>query len=119
MKRRGAGDLVYSTGKGRMCPNCRRPVKNCACRKSPRVPQGDGIVRVRREVKGRGGKTVTTISGVPLPEDALKDLAGELKRACGSGGSCKSGVIEIQGDHRATLTEQLQTRGYNVKLAGG
>ena len=92
---------------------------SCACRKSPRAPQGDGIVRVRREIKGRGGKTVTTISGIPLPGDALKQLAGELKRACGSGGSAKSDVIEIQGDHRKTLVEQLESRGYTVVLAGG
>jgi translation initiation factor 1 len=74
---------------------------------------------VCREIKGRGGKTVTTVSGIALPEGELKSLAAELKRACGSGGSCKSGVIEIQGDHRSTLVEQLETRGYTVKLAGG
>jgi translation initiation factor 1 len=76
-------------------------------------------VRVRRELKGRAGKTVTTVSGVGMPPAELKELAGELKRACGTGGACKSGVIEIQGDHRETLVEQLEQRGYTVKLAGG
>ncbi len=76
-------------------------------------------MRVRREVKGRRGKTVTTISGVPLPESELRDLAGELKRSCGSGGAAKAGVIEIQGDHRNVLVRELEARGYSVKLAGG
>jgi translation initiation factor 1 len=77
------------------------------------------VVRIRREAKGRRGKTVTTISGVPLPSDGLRELAGELKRLCGTGGSAKEGVIEIQGDHRDKLMEELQGRGYTVKLAGG
>jgi len=85
----------------------------------PRAPRGDGIVRVRREVKGRGGKTVTAIDGVGLAEDALRELAGELKRRCGTGGSVKDGVIEIQGDHRDTLVAELEARGYTVKRAGG
>ena len=76
------------------------PWTDCVCRKNPRAQRGDGIVRVRREVKGRRGKTVTTLSGIPLPEEELRALAGELKRRCGTGGSAKNGVIEIQGDHR-------------------
>jgi translation initiation factor 1 len=91
----------------------------CECRSSPRAPRGDGIVRVRREVKGRRGKTVTTVSGVPLPDSELRDLAAELKRRCGTGGSSKDGVIEIQGDHRDTLVKALEERGYTVKRAGG
>ena len=102
--------LVYSTARGRVGPD---PTT------SPRTPRGDGVVRVRREVKGRRGKTVTTISGVPLASDALRELAGELKRRCGTGGSAKDGVIEIQGDHRDTLLAELEARGYTVKLAGG
>jgi translation initiation factor 1 len=77
------------------------------------------VVRVRREVQGRNGKTVTTISGVPLPQEALRALASELKRRCGTGGSAKDGVIEIQGDHREVLVAELAARGYAVKLAGG
>ncbi len=114
---------VYSTGRGRLCPSCGRPVKRCVCRASPRVPRGDGIVRVRREVVGRGGKTVTSVSGLPLASDALKELAAELKRRCGSGGTTRSdasgSVIEIQGDHRETLVRELESRGYSVVLAGG
>ncbi len=105
-----------------MCRLCGHPVKRCVCRKNPRgdrAPAGDGVVRVRRESKGRRGKTVTTASGVPLVGDALNELAGELKRRCGSGGAVKDGVIEIQGDHRDTLVEELQRRGYTVKRAGG
>jgi translation initiation factor 1 len=111
--------LVYSSRSGRMCPLCGRPAARCACRESPRAPRGDGIVRVRREVKGRRGKTVTAISGVPLPADGLRALAGELKRRCGTGGSVVEGVIEIQGDHRDVLVAELEARGYTVKRAGG
>ena len=119
MGRRGDERTVFSSKHGRMCPHCGRPAARCACRANPRAPRGDGIVRVRREVKGRRGKTVTTISGVPLPADALRALAAELKRRCGTGGSAKDGVIEIQGDHRDVLVQELEARGYTVKLAGG
>jgi translation initiation factor 1 len=85
----------------------------------PRRPRGDDIVRVRRETKGRGGKTVTTIQGVPLDDAGLKALAKDLKRRCGSGGSSKDGVIEIQGDHRNEVVAALEERGYTVKRAGG
>jgi translation initiation factor 1 len=110
---------VYSTGQGRICPLCGMPVARCACRASPRAPRGDGIVRVRREVQGRNGKTVTSISGVPLAEAELRELASQLKRRCGTGGSAKDGVIEIQGDHRDALVAELESRGYTVKRAGG
>ena len=116
---RNGDRIVYSSAHGRTCPHCGRPAAKCVCRKSPRVDRGDGVVRVRREVKGRRGKTVTTISGVPLPEDELRELAGDLKRRCGSGGSARQGVIEIQGDHRDALVAELRERGYTVKLAGG
>ena len=85
----------------------------------PRAPRGDGIVRVKREVAGRRGKPVTAIYGLPLASDALKVLAGELKRRCGSGGCAKQGVIEIQGDHRDRVIGELEARGYTVKRAGG
>jgi len=101
--------LVYSTGIGRIAP----------APKSPRAPRGDGIVRVRRETGGRGGKTVTAIYGVALSEDKLKELAGALKRLCGTGGTVKDGTIEIQGDHRDRIVAALEQRGYTVKLAGG
>jgi translation initiation factor 1 len=110
---------VYATGQGRICPLCGMATGKCVCRASPRAARGDGIVRVRREVQGRHGKTVTSISGVPLPEPELRELASELKRHCGSGGSAKDGVIEIQGDHRDALFALLEARGYTVKRAGG
>ena len=107
---RDSDRLVYATGRGRVRPPEPEP---------PRRPRGDGIVRVRREKQGRGGKTVTTISGVPLADAALAALASELKRRCGTGGTAKEGVIEIQGDHRDVLVAELEKRGYTVKLAGG
>jgi translation initiation factor 1 len=117
-------NLVYSTDQGRMCPHCGLSSKRCVCRKNPRklddpANQGDGIVRVRREKKGRKGKTVTTLTGIPLPEADLKDLAKDLKRRCGGGGSVKDGVIEIQGDHCDVLVEELEKRDFKVKRAGG
>jgi len=112
---------VYSSHAGRVCPACQRPVDRCTCRRERAggAPAGDGIVRVRREVKGRRGKPVTTIAGVPGGEAALRELASELKRRCGSGGSVKDGVIEIQGDHRDDLIPLLEARGLRVKRAGG
>lgn len=76
-------------------------------------------MRIRRETQGRGGKTVTTISGLGLASDALRDLASDLKRRCGTGGAVKDWVIEIQGDHREAIVAELEQRGYKVKLAGG
>jgi translation initiation factor 1 len=112
------GGLVFSTDAGRHCPDCRQPVDACICKKTV-IPEGDGIARVRRESKGRGGKTVTTITGVPLAEDALKDLAKMLKQRCGTGGSLKDGVIEIQGDHVELLLAELVKQGFKAKKSGG
>lgn len=112
------GGLVYSTDQGRLCPACQQPLTGCVCAKSV-LPAGDGTVRVRRETKGRGGKTVTAVSGVPLAEEALKELATALKRRCGTGGSLKDGVIEIQGDHVQLLMDELSQRGFRVKKSGG
>lgn len=111
--------LVYSSEHGRICPECGKPAKACACKKGGERPVGDGIVRVRRESKGRGGKTVTVISGLPLEPEGLKALAGELKRRCGTGGTVDEWTIEIQGDHAALLVAELLKRGYTVKRAGG
>lgn len=80
---------------------------------------GGGRVKVRRETSGRRGKTVTTVSNVPLGDDALRDLAGRLKKRCGVGGSAKDGVIEIQGDHRETVLAVLRAEGFDAVLAGG
>jgi translation initiation factor 1 len=119
------GRLVYSTGPGRLCPECTRPLAECRCRRSKpaqpavAVPSGDGIVRISRETKGRKGKGVTVINGVPLAGDALEDLATRLKKRCGSGGTVHEGTIEIQGDHRDTLVAELGKLGYTVKRSGG
>ncbi|MDB5892682.1 MAG: translation initiation factor [Rhodoferax sp.] len=114
------GGLVYSTEAGRMCPDCRRPVADCVCKSLAKsVPAGDGIVRVSRETKGRGGKAVTVVKGVPVDADALAALGKQLKAACGSGGTVKDGVIEVQGDHCAPVIALLQKQGYTVKRAGG
>lgn len=109
--------LVYSTETGRMCPDCRQPIANCVCGIKP-VPKGDGVVRVSRESKGRGGKVVTLVKGLALDDAALQALCKELKAACGSGGTVKDGVIEVQGDHCERVAQSLAKGGHNVKLAG-
>ena len=117
--------LVYSTGQGRLCPECARPMSECRCKRSrpaqavAAAPKGDGVVRVGRETKGRKGKGVTVITGVPLAGDALEELATRLKKRCGSGGTVDAGMIEIQGDHRDTLVAELGRLGYTVKRSGG
>jgi translation initiation factor 1 len=114
--------LVYSSESGRICPKCKKYFEHCNCggqKQAQPVPKNDGIVRVGRETKGRKGKGVTLVSGVPLPADELKLLAKELKQKCGSGGTLKDGVIEIQGDHRDNLIELLKAKGWTVKKAGG
>ena len=113
------GGLVYSTEFGKMCPGCNKPASECSCRKKQPVLKSDGIVRLMRETKGRKGKGVTLITGIPMNDEALKDLAKSLKQTCGCGGSVKNGIIEIQGDHRDVLENALAGRGYKVKRAGG
>ncbi len=111
---------MYSTDLGRICPTCRRPIAQCTCKRAAAVrPAGDGVVRVSRSSKGRGGKTVTLVQGVLLDDAALNQLGKALKTACGSGGTVKDGVIEIQGDHRELLVRVLSAQGHVVKLAGG
>jgi translation initiation factor 1 len=112
------GGLVYSTDGGRMCPGCRRPLAQCACQ-AARPVAGDGIVRVSRQSKGRGGKTVTLVAGVPLAADALAALGKQLRSACGAGGTVKDGVIEVQGEHVERVIALLQALGYTVKRSGG
>jgi translation initiation factor 1 len=118
--------LVYSTGQGRRCPECARPLTECRCRRSKAAhpaaaaPTGlDGIVRVGRQTKGRRGKGVTVVTGLPLAGDALEALATRLKKRCGSGGTVDAGTVEIQGDHRDLLVEELGKLGYTVRRSGG
>ena len=116
--------IVYSTGSGRICQACEQPVSKCTCKKKklgknqPAHPD-DGMVRIRREVKGRKGKTVTVISGIPLDDKKLRQFVKTLKRRCGTGGTVKDGVVIIQGDHRETLLKEIEKQGYTLKLAGG
>lgn len=114
-----SGGLVYSTEAGRMCPACRQPIALCVCGKQSSVPAGDGVVRVSRESKGRGGKVVTLVRGAALPPEGLQALGKQLRTACGSGGTVKDGVIEIQGDHVERVMAALQAQGLKVKRAGG
>jgi len=117
--------LVFSTGTGRLCPECARPITDCRCRRSKAAqpvvlaPKGDGIVRVGRETKGRKGKGVTVITGVPLAGAELEALATRLKKRCGCGGTVDGAAIEIQGDHRDLLVEELGKLGYVVRRSGG
>ncbi len=104
-----SNNLVYSTDGGRITP---QQTTNTA-------PKGDGVVRIRRETKGRKGKGVTTISGLGMSADEIKTLCSELKKSCGTGGAVKQGVIEIQGDNRDKIKQILEKRGLTVKLAGG
>ncbi|GAA6145895.1 translation initiation factor Sui1 [Thalassolituus maritimus] len=117
-KKSSQGGLVYSTEFGRACPACGSPVDQCSCSDDV-VPEGDGVVRVSRETKGRGGKVMTLVSGVPLAGSELKTLAKELKKKCGVGGALKDGIIEIQGEQRDLLVSELTKRGFTVKKVGG
>ncbi|TVT75914.1 MAG: translation initiation factor Sui1 [Denitromonas halophila] len=119
MRKSGAGGLVYSTETGRMCPICREPMADCRCKSAPAVPAGDGIVRVSRETKGRGGKAVTVVRGVTLNAIELAVLGKKLRAGCGTGGTVKDGVIEVQGDHCERVIEALKKDGFTVKRAGG
>lgn len=117
--------LVYSTDGGRVdtCPVCGQPYKHCRCDQSSTQQtaplKSDGIVRVMRDRKHRGGKTVTVITGVPASNEAITALAQQLKKLCGSGGTVKDGAIEIQGDHCEKVQARLSEMGYKVKRAGG
>jgi translation initiation factor 1 len=113
------GGLVYSTDGGRMCPGCRRPLAQCACRAAAPAPAGDGVVRVFFETKGRGGKGVTVVRGLGLDDAALAATARQLKAACGVGGTVKDGAVELQGEHRDRVVALLQAQGRVVKKAGG
>jgi len=97
-----------------MCPGCGKPLAACVCRQA-QTPVGDGTIRVRLETKGRKGKGVTLITGVPLAPLELAVLGKQLKQQCGAGGTVKAGVIEVQGDHCDSLAEALKKRGWRVK----
>ena len=94
------------------------PFKKCSCSRVS-ITKGDGIVRIRRETKGRKGKGVSVSDGLPLVGKSLQELCTKLKKKCGTGGAVKEGKIEIQGDHRERLIKELEGLGYKAKLAGG
>lgn len=114
--------LVYSTDQGRLCPNCQQPLDNCQCAantEQQRLANSDGVVRIRRETKGRKGKGVTIVSGIPLSADQLKKLAKELKQKLSTGGAIKNGELEFQGDVRQALKPLLENKAFTVKISGG
>jgi translation initiation factor 1 len=119
MSSKNGGGSVYSTQFGALCPRCENPVKDCSCAFTSGEHGRPGVVRVARETKGRKGKGVSLVSGVPLVGEELTRLAKELKKKCGSGGTLRAGVIEIQGDHRDKLVLELEKKGWSVKRVGG
>lgn len=119
-QRPAASGLVYSTDAGRMCPDCREPVARCRCRAAAAGPApSDGVVRVRRETSGRGGKTVTVVWGLAGDAAQLQQTSRQIKALCGSGGTLKEGRLEVQGDHVDRVIAWLQAQGLTVKRAGG
>ena len=120
MKNSATSTLVYSTEVGRTCPECRRASAECVCLAKMRAAlAGDGVVRVSRQTKGRGGKSVTLVKGLALDAVALASLAKQLRTACGAGGTVKDGVIEVQGDHCELVTETLRKLGHGAKRPAG
>ena len=114
-----AARIVYSTGIGSLCPNCRRAVRECVCPKGAPGAAKLGSIVVGRETKGRAGKGVTTVTGLPLSPADIDAMATRLKKRCGSGGTVREGVIEIQGDHRDVIVGELGKHGFQAKKSGG
>ena len=118
MSDRDKGRLVYSTGLGSICPGCGWPDKDCKC-SSQRAPSESIpkriVAKLRMEKKGRGGKIVTVVDGLPRNSEFLKELSQELKRACGTGGAVLDGAVELQGDLRDRVRAVLEKKGYVVK----
>ncbi|ROS05262.1 translation initiation factor 1 (eIF-1/SUI1) [Sinobacterium caligoides] len=110
--------LVFSTDSGRHCPKCEQRLESCSC-STDQVAPSDGIVRISRDTKGRKGKGVSIITGIPMNDTDLKKLAKQLKQLCGCGGSVKNQAIEMQTDQREKLKTALEKAGFKVKLAGG
>jgi len=115
--------LVYSTEFGQVCPECQKIVSECISKKKKPKPRletkQDGIIRIRREVKGRKGKKVTVIYGFQFGQSDLKAIAKKLKQQCGTEGPVKDDMIIMQGDQRETLMKLLKAHGKEVKLPGG
>ena len=110
--------VVYSTATEGKCPGCGWPQRDCKC--SSRLARDEAVparitAKLRMEKKGRGGKTVTVVYGLPQNEEFLKELAAELKRACGTGGAVVDGGVELQGELRERVRDALLKKGYTVK----
>ncbi|MCU0856783.1 MAG: hypothetical protein MUC65_00065 [Pontiellaceae bacterium] len=112
-------NLDLSPEWNKQTPGSHLPPKKDKPKQTSSAPKGDGLVRVGRETKGRKGAGVTVITGIPLHPEGLEKLARQFKQQCGTGGTVKNGVIEIQGDHRDLLITELQKLGYTVKRTGG
>lgn len=109
--------LVYSTGRGRICPECNKPVSECPGKHAKStVPRGNGVVRICLDTKGRKGKDVTLVSGILSSDDGLEKIGRQLKQKCGAGGTVKEGVVEIQGDHRNLIAAELAKQGFRTKF---
>lgn len=117
-KKNKSGGLVFSTEFGRACPDCGQPLDECQCAQEE-IPESDGFVRISLDRKGRKGKGMTILTGIPLPDKELKVLAKQLKQKCGVGGAVKNHTIEIQGDQRDSLESELKSKGYKTKRVGG
>ena len=111
--------MAKQTWRDLLCPKCHQLKKTCTCASEPSVPNKTTVARVGRETKGRRGKGVTIISDLPLNEHDLAELSTKLKSKLGTGGTVKDGRIEIQGDHRDRVVEELEKMGYRAKRAGG
>lgn len=108
--------LVYSTDKGRVCPDCGRPVAACVCQAASQAAVPTRVVaKLRIEKQGRGGKTVTVVDNLPNNADFLRTLSQDLKKACGVGGTAGEGRVELQGDQRDRIRSLLQAKGLTVK----
>lgn len=112
--------IVYSTQYGEMCPYCGKPKSECVCRqrKNEAIAKTDGIVRVRLDTKGRMGKDVTLVWGLPLNNKGLLKMAKQFKQKFGAGGTVKNNIIEIQGNRCDAITQELTGQGYKVKVVG-
>ncbi len=110
---------AHTTAIGALCSNCRRPVRQCVCPRGAPGAAAPPRPRVGRATQGRAGKGVTTVSGLPLTATELDALAAQLKKRCGSGGTVRDGVIEIQGEHRDTIVAELVKLGWQAKRSGG
>ena len=119
MPDRPRSHVVYTTGVGRVCPQCGWPARDCVCSQvaaTASVPSTI-VARLRVEKKGRGGKNVTVIGNLPRNDQFLKDLCRELKQACATGGAISDGQIELQGDLRERVRDCLLRKGFVVKGA--